>query len=299
MSTGAGWRPDPETPGHLRYWDGHGWTPFAVRAPSVPSAEDPGPRRHVLLTVAAVLVVLFAAVGLWDGTEDDDPRAGRAPAATDESERPSARSPSDSPSPSEEATPEVASVPRLVGLSVARARTEATATGIGVGTVRRVTSAKKPGTVLKQSHQPSSVVGLGSAIDLVVSAPWPRTPSVVGTASSVAVDRLKQAGFRVSTTQRRTTSGKDGVVLEQVPRAGGTIKPRSAIRLVIADLHEPPEPQVSNCTTGYEPCLPPASDYDCAGGSGDGPAYAHGPIRVTGSDPYDLDREGDGIACEP
>ena len=31
----------------------------------------------------------------------------------------------------------------------------------------------------------------------------------------------------------------------------------------------------------------PASDYDCAGCSGNGPKYAHGPSRVTGSDPYD------------
>jgi len=53
-----------------------------------------------------------------------------------------------------------------------------------------------------------------------------------------------------------------------------------------------------NCTTGYSPCLPPASDYDCAGGTGNGPKYACGPIRVTCSDPYDLDRDGDGVACE-
>ncbi len=53
-----------------------------------------------------------------------------------------------------------------------------------------------------------------------------------------------------------------------------------------------------NCTPGYSPCLPPESDYDCAGGSGNGPGYAEGPISVTGSDPYDLDSEGDGIACE-
>jgi hypothetical protein len=53
-----------------------------------------------------------------------------------------------------------------------------------------------------------------------------------------------------------------------------------------------------NCTPGYDPCLPPASDYDCAGGEGDGPEYATGPIRVTGSDPYGLDADGDGVACE-
>jgi hypothetical protein len=53
-----------------------------------------------------------------------------------------------------------------------------------------------------------------------------------------------------------------------------------------------------NCTPGYSPCLPPASDYDCAGGSGNGPEYVDGPVRVTGSDPYDLDRDGDGIGCD-
>ncbi len=52
------------------------------------------------------------------------------------------------------------------------------------------------------------------------------------------------------------------------------------------------------CTPGYSPCLPTASDYDCASGTGDGPKYAEGPIQVTGSDPYDLDYEDDGIACE-
>jgi micrococcal nuclease len=49
---------------------------------------------------------------------------------------------------------------------------------------------------------------------------------------------------------------------------------------------------------GYSPCLKSAVDYDCAGGSGDGPRYAEGPIKVTGPDPYDLDFDGDGVACE-
>jgi hypothetical protein len=51
------------------------------------------------------------------------------------------------------------------------------------------------------------------------------------------------------------------------------------------------------CTPGYSPCLPPASDYDCYGGTGDGPDYT-GPVRVTGSDPYGLDYDYDGFGCE-
>lgn len=46
-------------------------------------------------------------------------------------------------------------------------------------------------------------------------------------------------------------------------------------------------------------CLKPnASDYDCAGGSGNGPYWVSGPFRRVGSDPYRLDSDGDGIACE-
>jgi hypothetical protein len=41
-----------------------------------------------------------------------------------------------------------------------------------------------------------------------------------------------------------------------------------------------------------------AGDYDCAGGSGNGPNYVSGPFRVVGSDPHRLDSDGDGIACE-
>jgi hypothetical protein len=64
---------------------------------------------------------------------------------------------------------------------------------------------------------------------------------------------------------------------------------------------DPPESAPSDdCHPSYEgACLDPsASDYDCAGGSGDGPEYADGPIQVVGDDPYDLDRDGDGTACE-
>jgi hypothetical protein len=40
------------------------------------------------------------------------------------------------------------------------------------------------------------------------------------------------------------------------------------------------------------------SDVDCAGGSGNGPAYVRGPVYVVGPDVYGLDRDGDGVACE-
>ena len=54
-----------------------------------------------------------------------------------------------------------------------------------------------------------------------------------------------------------------------------------------------------SCDPNYTgACVPIASDVDCAGGDGNGPAYVAGPVRVTGQDIYDLDRDGDGIACD-
>jgi resuscitation-promoting factor RpfB len=57
--------------------------------------------------------------------------------------------------------------------------------------------------------------------------------------------------------------------------------------------------QVQHCDPNYSgACVPIASDVDCAGGSGNGPAYVQGPVRVVGTDIYGLDSDGDGIGCE-
>jgi hypothetical protein len=59
------------------------------------------------------------------------------------------------------------------------------------------------------------------------------------------------------------------------------------------------EEQASECDPNYEgACLDPyASDYDCEGGSGNGPEYT-GTVTVVGEDHYGLDADGDGIGCE-
>ena len=53
----------------------------------------------------------------------------------------------------------------------------------------------------------------------------------------------------------------------------------------------------AQCHPGYWPCLRYSSDYDCAGGSGNGPSYT-GPVFIIGADDYDLDADGDGLGCE-
>ncbi|MET1133671.1 MAG: thermonuclease family protein, partial [Aeromicrobium sp.] len=46
----------------------------------------------------------------------------------------------------------------------------------------------------------------------------------------------------------------------------------------------------SDCMSGYSPCLPVVADLDCG-------EIGH-PVTVTGSDPYRLDADGDGIGCD-
>ena len=85
-----------------------------------------------------------------------------------------------------------------------------------------------------------------------------------------------------------------------------TKQPINAVKVIGTYVYVAPAPAYtppaqthqSNCDSNYSGCVPIASDVDCAGGSGNGPAYVAGPIRVIGSDIYGLDRDGNGIACE-
>jgi hypothetical protein len=56
------------------------------------------------------------------------------------------------------------------------------------------------------------------------------------------------------------------------------------------------------CTPGYSPCLVyhGGADYDCYGGGGNGPYFTKPGVTysVTGSDPYRLDGNNNGLGCE-
>lgn len=53
------------------------------------------------------------------------------------------------------------------------------------------------------------------------------------------------------------------------------------------------------CHPSYSACLKPdAVDYDCEGGTGNGPLFVKGPLQVLGDDVFGLDRNGNLTACE-
>jgi len=104
------------------------------------------------------------------------------------------------------------------------------------------------------------------------------------------IDGLKQVKVKVTYVDGKETKREllpDVVTLQPVPQI-----------TVVGTKPPEPEPPL-DCDPNYSgACVPIASDVDCAGGSGNGPAYVAGPVTVIGSDIYDLDRDGDGVGCE-
>jgi beta-lactam-binding protein with PASTA domain len=191
-------------------------------------------------------------------------------------------------------------IPAVKGLTMMQARHELRAAGLVVGRITREPSRARPGTVLAQSLTNGAKVTPGTKVPITIAVPLPRIPAVVGQTATSAATELRRAGYAVKRTYRTQTSGRAGVVLSQSPSSGVPSKKGTSVVVFVRKVVSPPppKPQRRSCTPGYSPCLPPAYDYDCAGGSGDGPKYATGPVRVTGRDPYDLERDGDGVACE-
>jgi PASTA domain len=143
------------------------------------------------------------------------------------------------------------------------------------------------------------------------TAPTVRVPSLVGMQLASAKQRLARRGLELRVRYRRTGRVAAGTVISQSRRIGAAVNPSSAITLVVAKTmptppttQPPPPPPATparDCDPSYpDACLDPtASDYDCAGGSGNGPRYIQGPIQVRPPDPFGLDADGDGIGCEP
>lgn len=120
------------------------------------------------------------------------------------------------------------------------------------------------------------------------SAPATETPPVAGTTAA-------------PTSEPATTPPATGT-----PAAPTTPPPATKAPTTKAPTTKPPTkkpttkpPANANCNPNYSPCVPnDPVDVDCKGGSGNGPSYVQGPVRVIGSDVYGLDTDHDGIGCE-
>jgi hypothetical protein len=134
-------------------------------------------------------------------------------------------------------------------------------------------------------------------------------PSVVGLDQAKAKDRLRNNGFSWTITRKITSEVEAGTVISQSIKAGKRRPLGTVIALTVAKAPPPPPPAPSpppppppapNCDPNYSgACLTPGiGDYDCGGGSGNGPNYVWVTVRVVGYDVYGLDGDNDGYGCE-
>jgi hypothetical protein len=258
----------------------------------------PGTPANLKWIVTASTVALLAAP-LFLPDDDPNPDEPTETVASPAVTEPSADPPTETASAAPIEEPPVVKAPALRGLGLAQAKRELRRSGLVLGAITRQPSAKPAGVVLKQDVPRGTALEPGLPIALVVAAPFPRVPAVVGRSRAAAIRTLRSAGFEVQATTETRTSGTSGVVLSQTPAGATRVKPGSVVQVVISKVVPAFGGGSSgNCTPGYSPCLAPASDYDCAGGSGDGPEYVHGVVEVNGADIYDLDRDGDGFGCD-
>jgi hypothetical protein len=136
-------------------------------------------------------------------------------------------------------------------------------------------------------------------------------PRLVGLRLARVKDSLADRGLTAKVTYKSTDRYPAGTVISQSRQAGADILPDTTISLVVAKAPPPPPSTAPpappptapprDCHPSYpDVCLrPDASDYDCEGGSGNGPYYVSGPLRVLPPDPFELDgNDNDGWGCE-
>lgn len=141
--------------------------------------------------------------------------------------------------------------------------------------------------------------GLANAIGKDNASPATSSPPASTTTSTEAPTTT----VAPTTTQPSTTQPTTTLPPAPPPPPETTTKAPAPKTTTKTKTQPPPPPPpaekpASSCDPNYTPCVPIASDVDCAGGSGNGPAYVQGPVHVIGRDIYDLDRDGDGIGCE-
>lgn len=88
------------------------------------------------------------------------------------------------------------------------------------------------------------------------------------------------------------------IIMNAFSKENSTYQPANIKIIPTSTLKSITPKREPECHPNYSGCLNPyASDYDCIGGSGNGPYYT-GRVRVYGFDVFGLDRDGDGWGCE-
>ncbi|WP_445148894.1 PASTA domain-containing protein [Baekduia sp. Peel2402] len=206
-------------------------------------------------------------------------------------------------------TAKAVQVPDVTGLTAAKARDALEGAELRA-TLRYAPAGERRCRVFAQDPSAGETAAGGDAVSLRCRA---RIPAVARHAPRAAERRIEEAGFDARIVGAPGDGGLDRCRVRSQSRSG-LAEPETVVRLRLTCRPKPkpkpkpkpapkapvaPAPAEPSCDPSYSgACLDAdASDYDCAGGSGDGPQYT-GPVTVVGDDHFDLDRDGDGAGCE-
>ncbi len=267
-----GWYPDPADPNGSRWWDGRQWTEQVQSSPLPP---PPGPSGPVvgrsLVNTSGMSSSPGVGQSLIDRYYDPTPRPWWKKKRY--------------------TIPAGAFALVLVANALS---------GTDDGSEIEVVALADVPTSITSDISSTSVLAPSTASTLSVLAAMVEStttaaPTTVEPTTTTAPAPTTVAPTTVeSTTTAAPTTAAPTTVVSTTTAAPATAAPTTTTTTVTT---VPPTTQ-SDCHPSYTGCVPRASDVDCAGGSGDGPAYVTGPISVIGPDVYDLDRDGDGVACE-
>src|SRR4051794_9097335 len=220
-------------------------------------------RRRAAWIWIALAILLLGIIGAATDDSSDDPPAGAAAAAP---------SPTRTPSPTP--TVDAARLHRSEARALYRRARSALRSG-------HYEAARKLATQSRALHS--------TAATRTVLA-----RARAGIARQQAAARERRRLARIAHDQRTCSSSEKATV-----GGGDGLPPGCATYAADLASRRAAPAESAKCDPNYEgACLNPDSpDYDCRGGSGNGPDYT-GPVRSVGSDPFDLDRDGDGLACE-
>jgi hypothetical protein len=180
--------------------------------------------------------------------------------------------------------PNAADTPTLATATPTRAVETATASAMPVITKRTVTATETIPYSTRRAQDPS--IAAGKTLVTTHGQPGVRTVTYEITFTN-----------GIQTSKKRIHSEETTAPVTEVITVGAKVAPAQPPSSVGAKATSTQQP--SHCDPNYSgACVPIASDVDCAGGSGNGPAYVQGPVTVVGTDIYGLDRDHDGIGCE-
>ncbi len=134
--------------------------------------------------------------------------------------------------------PQLVTVPNLVGMTQAEATTSITGAGLTLGIVTQDYSATvASGIVITHSPTAGGSVVVGTTVALTISkGPQPVVvPSVVGLTHSTAATTITTAGLALGVViEEYSATVPSGLVIAQLPAAGGSVPFGSAIALTIS-----------------------------------------------------------------